>query len=53
MSGHNKWTQIKRKKEKTDAQKSKIFGKFARLISQEVKKSNGNINSPSVKAVID
>jgi YebC/PmpR family DNA-binding regulatory protein len=53
MSGHNKWTQIKRKKEKTDAQKSKIFGKFARLISQEVKRSNGNINSPSVKAVID
>lgn len=53
MSGHNKWTQIKRKKEKTDSQKSKIFGKFARLISQEVKKAGGNINSPTVKATVD
>ena len=25
MSGHSKWNNIKRKKEKTDAQKGKIF----------------------------
>jgi transcriptional/translational regulatory protein YebC/TACO1 len=30
MSGHNKWSKIKRQKEKTDAQKSKIFGKMVR-----------------------
>src|SRR3989344_3726639 len=38
MAGHNKWTQIKRQKGKTDAEKSKIFGKFAKLISEEAKK---------------
>ena len=27
MSGHSKWNNIKRKKEKTDGQKAKIFTK--------------------------
>lgn len=53
MAGHNKWAQIKRQKEKTDAQKSKIFSKFARLISLEAKKAGGNISSPGLKAVIE
>ncbi len=53
MSGHNKWSKIKRQKEKTDAQKSKIFGKMAKLISVEAKKSGGNVNSPGLKAVIE
>lgn len=53
MSGHNKWSKIKNRKAVTDAQKSKIFGKFARLIAVEAKKVNGDINSPSLKAVID
>jgi YebC/PmpR family DNA-binding regulatory protein len=53
MSGHNKWTQIKRKKEKTDAQKSKIFGKLALLIAQEAKKNGGNREAPALKAAID
>jgi transcriptional/translational regulatory protein YebC/TACO1 len=52
MSGHNKWSQIKRQKEKTDGQKSKIFSKYARLITLESKKSNGK-DSPSLVAVID
>ena len=30
MSGHSKWNNIKRKKEKTDAQKAKIFTKIGR-----------------------
>jgi len=51
MSGHNRWTQIKRKKEKTDGQKSKIFSKFARLITQEAK--IGGSDSPSLKRAID
>lgn len=33
MSGHSKWSNIKRKKEKTDAQKAKIFTKIGREIS--------------------
>lgn len=53
MSGHNKWSKIKRQKEKTDAQKSKIFGKMAKLISVEAKKSGGNLSSPGLKAVIE
>ena len=53
MSGHNKWSKIKRQKEKTDAQKSKIFGKMVRLITVEAKKVGGDISSPSLKAVIE
>jgi YebC/PmpR family DNA-binding regulatory protein len=52
MSGHNKWSKIKRQKEKTDAQKSKIFGKMVKVISMEAKKSNG-IMTPSLRAAID
>lgn len=33
MSGHSKWSNIKRKKEKTDAQKAKIFTKLGREIA--------------------
>ena len=53
MSGHNKWSQIKRQKGATDAKKSKVFGKFARLIASESKKSNGNTNDPALRAVIE
>lgn len=41
MSGHSKWSQIKRQKGATDAKKSKVFTKHARLISVEAKKSKG------------
>lgn len=37
MSGHSKWNNIKRKKEKTDAQKGKIFTKIGREIAVAVK----------------
>lgn len=53
MSGHNKWSKIKNRKAVTDAQKSKIFGKYARLIAVESKKVSGNTDSPALKAVID
>lgn len=53
MSGHNKWSKIKRQKEKTDAQKSKVFGKMVKLIQVEAKKAGGNINSPGLKAAIE
>ena len=53
MSGHNKWSKIKRQKEKTDGQKSKIFGKMVKMISVEAKKANGNVSSPGLKAAIE
>lgn len=53
MAGHNKWSKIKRQKEKTDAQKSKIYGKFVRLITVEAKKAGGNTSSPLLRAAID
>ena len=33
MAGHNKWSSIKHKKAKTDAQKGKIFSKIANSYS--------------------
>lgn len=53
MSGHNKWSKIKHKKAATDAQKSKIFSKYSKLIALEAKKAHGDVNSPGLKAVID
>ena len=37
MSGHSKWNNIKRKKEKTDGQKAKVFTKMGREIAVAVK----------------
>ena len=37
MSGHSKWANIKHKKEKTDAQKAKIFTKIGKEITLAVK----------------
>ncbi|MBI2476349.1 MAG: YebC/PmpR family DNA-binding transcriptional regulator [Candidatus Taylorbacteria bacterium] len=53
MSGHNKWSQIKRQKEKTDAQKSRAFSKYGKLIAAEAKKAKGNRESPGLKAMIE
>jgi YebC/PmpR family DNA-binding regulatory protein len=53
MSGHNKWSQIKNKKAATDAKKSKIFSKYARLITLESKKAGGDVNFPSLRSVIE
>ncbi len=53
MSGHNKWSKIKRQKEKTDGQKSKIFGKLVKMITAEAKKANGDRNAPGVRTAVD
>lgn len=42
MSGHSKWNNIKRKKEKTDGQKAKIFTKIGREITVCVKTSGSD-----------
>ena len=41
MSGHSKWSNIKRKKEKTDSQRAKIFTKIGREIAVAVKEGGG------------
>lgn len=53
MSGHNKWSKIKNKKAATDAAKSKIFSKMAKLISTASKQVGGDPNSPILRAAID
>lgn len=52
MSGHNKWSKIKRQKGAEDAQRSKLFGKLVRYITVEAKKVGGNVNSPGLAAAI-
>ncbi len=45
MSGHSKWNNIKRKKEKTDAQKAKIFTKIGREMSIIVREGGPDPNA--------
>ena len=47
MSGHSKWSTIKRKKEKTDQQRAKIFTKIGRELAMVVKSGGPD---PSVNA---
>lgn len=42
MSGHSKWSNIKRKKEKTDAARAKVFTKMGREIAVIVKQGGPN-----------
>lgn len=53
MSGHSKWSTIKRKKEKTDAARGKIFTKIIREITLAAKEGGSNEESnPGLKAAI-
>ena len=47
MSGHSKWNNIRRKKEKTDGQRAKIFTKIGRELSVAVKEGGADPNSNS------
>ena len=47
MSGHSKWNNIKRKKEKTDGARAKVFTKIGREIAVAVKEGGGNPASNS------
>jgi len=53
VSGHNKWSQIKHQKAKTDGQKSKIFSKHAIALTMESRKTQGNLSAPSLVAAIE
>ncbi len=52
MSGHSKWSQIKRQKSATDAARSRIFARYARLIALESKKANGVLSVPGLSVAI-
>lgn len=47
MAGHSKWSNIKHKKEKTDAQRGKIFTKIGREIAVAVKEGGSDPNTNS------
>ena len=53
MSGHNKFSKIKHKKAASDAAKSKVFSRMAKLIIMESKKANGDVSSPGLAAAIE
>ena len=53
MSGHSKWNNIKRTKEKSDAQKGKIFTKIGREIAVAVKSGGSDpLTNPRLQTLI-
>ena len=52
MSGQSKWNNIKRKKEKTDGARAKVFTKIGREISVAVREGGGDPNSNSKLAAL-
>ena len=53
MSGHSKWKNIMHKKEKTDAQRAKIFTKIGREISMAVKEGGPDpVSNATLKDLI-
>ena len=53
MSGHNKWTQIKRQNGASDAKRAQAFGKLSRMISAQVKVAKGDRNAVLVRTAIE
>lgn len=47
MSGHSKWSTIKRKKEKTDQQRAKVFTKVGRELAMAAKSGGADPNTNS------
>lgn len=53
MSGHSKWSTIKRKKAKEDAKRGKIFGKLVKEITVAAKLEGGDISAnPRLRTAI-
>ncbi|MAI79001.1 MAG: YebC/PmpR family DNA-binding transcriptional regulator [Deltaproteobacteria bacterium] len=54
MSGHSKWSTIKRKKGATDAKRGKIFTKLIREIATAARMGGGDLDSnPRLRLVVD
>jgi YebC/PmpR family DNA-binding regulatory protein len=45
MSGHSKWSTIKRRKGAADAQRSKLWGKLLRLVEVAAREGGGNVDA--------
>ena len=53
MSGHSKWSTIKRKKEQKDAAKGKIFTRIIKEITIAARQGGGSVNSnPRLRTAI-
>ncbi len=52
MAGHSKWAQIKRQKAVTDGARSRVFARYARLITLESKRAGGSVSDPSLAATV-
>jgi transcriptional/translational regulatory protein YebC/TACO1 len=52
MSGHNKFSKIKRLKQNRCSKKC-CFYKDGKMLQDEAKKSGGNLTSPGLKAAIE
>ena len=54
MSGHSKWSTIKRKKAATDAKRGKIFTQLIRELTVAAKEGGGNVDSnPRLRLAIE
>jgi len=53
MSGHSRWSKIKRKKEGADQKKGQLFSKLARAIAVASKTSGDPATNPSLKLEVD
>jgi YebC/PmpR family DNA-binding regulatory protein len=54
MSGHSKWSSIKHKKAKKDAQKGKLFSKLARKLTVEARQGGGDIDkNPTLRMIVE
>ena len=54
MSGHNRWSKIKHKKEATDAKKSKMWTKVIKELTVSARLGGGDINgNPRLRTAVD
>lgn len=53
MSGHNKWSKIKRKKAAADQEKSKLYSRYIKAISDAARKDPNPDMNPDLKRAID
>src|SRR5215831_7019357 len=54
MSGHNRWSKIKHKKEASDSKKSKLWTKVIKELTVSAKFGGGDVNgNPRLRAAVD
>ena len=53
MSGHNKWANIRVRKEAMDKKRGKVFSKMAKFIEISARKGSDPVTNPSLRMAID